>query len=136
MGRKPTVRRTDPFDPLRMRITMTETGYPAPPEVVGEMFVNPHACSSGPRGTNRAGWWWVFATPASHASIARHGHLAVGSLTTSFAPPDDPRPGEWVPAFAGGQRACACCGSPWPCEAHPGAPGPAGGPRESHRAAR
>lgn len=101
MGRTPAIPET-PVEPLLARITNTETGYSASLT---------DARSSGAYRIAPAGtpWFWKFATPTSARRMRRDGHKAVGTLTTTWYPPqlpggiiipNVPEPeGAWQPAY-------------------------------------
>jgi hypothetical protein len=70
-----------PVEILRAQVLMTETGYPAPLELVEGAYgkrVHP---------APEPGWFWIGATPEAAERIRRRGLHAVGTLTTSFIPP-------------------------------------------------
>jgi hypothetical protein len=69
-------------EPIKVRCLMTETGYPAPPDVV-------RSCYKDAKPAPEDGWWWIFATPQSAADIRRRGLHAVGTWMTSFCPVQD-----------------------------------------------
>lgn len=69
---------------LKARVTVTDTGFPAPLAAVQEIF--------GPR-VNPApedAWFWIGATPRSAARIRRDGHKTVGQGYTTWIPPQEP----------------------------------------------
>jgi hypothetical protein len=82
-------------EPLKARILMTETGYPAHISIVRDAYKDAQPAPED-------GWFWVFATPRAAADIRRRGLHAVGTLTTTFIPQQeapkiyDLGP-EWVP---------------------------------------
>lgn len=69
-------------EPIKVRVLMTETGYPAGDDVV-------RSCYKDAKPAPEDGWWWIFATPQAAADIRRRGLHAVGTLTTSFMPVQD-----------------------------------------------
>ena len=84
MARKKS--RPDPddigYEPIKIRVLMTETGYPAPSGAV-------RSCFKSAVRAPEDGWWWIFATPASARDIRRRGLHWVGTLTSTFAPVQD-----------------------------------------------
>lgn len=69
-----------PCEPLRAQVLMTKTGYPAHISVVRDAY-------GGAMPDPEDGWFWIFATPRSAANIRRRGLRAVGTVTTTFIPP-------------------------------------------------
>jgi hypothetical protein len=83
--------KVSPVVMLRARITYSETGFPVSLNDVEEVFgrrVNPDV---------EQGWFWVGASERSAADIRRRGFRAVGSLTTTWIPPEDGTPENEVP---------------------------------------
>jgi hypothetical protein len=78
---------------LKVRITMTETGYPVDIDLARKIYGR--TVNLAPE----AGWFWIGATPAAAASMRRHGHRAVGELTTTWFPPEDGRSEAEVPVI-------------------------------------
>lgn len=64
---------------IKGRVTLTATGYPA-------SFKEAKAVGAVAPATED-GWFWIAATPRSAARLRRHGNKAVGSLTTTWIPP-------------------------------------------------
>lgn len=80
-----------PVEMLKVRITYTDTGYPVTLKQAQEIYG---------KGVNLApepGWFWIGATPKAAASMREKGHRAIGSMTTTWFPPDDGRTEEEVP---------------------------------------
>ena len=82
---------------VKAQVLMTETGYPAHISVVQDAY-GP-ACQPAPE----EGWFWVPATPKAAADIRRRGLKAVGSVSTTFIPAQEPvklydTDPAWVPA--------------------------------------
>jgi len=67
-------------EPIKIQVLMTETGYPADLGIVRD-------CYGGAQPAPEPGWFWIFATPASASDMRRRGLHRIGTLTTSFAPP-------------------------------------------------
>lgn len=67
---------------LKARVTMTETGFPAD-------FEDPDVREylKGAHPAPEQGWFWIGATPASAADIRRRGSRAIGTLVTTYFPP-------------------------------------------------
>lgn len=82
MGRKKTYPTTE-VEMLKAQVLMTETGYPADLVLVedcyGKAFQAPEP-----------GWFWIGATPKAAADIRQRGLHAVGTVTTTFVPVQDP----------------------------------------------
>jgi hypothetical protein len=66
-------------EPLKARVTMTETGWPAHISLVADAY--------GTAEPAEPGWFWIFASHRSAADIRRRGLHAVGTVTTTFIPP-------------------------------------------------
>ena len=69
---------------LKGQILMTETGYPAHHTIARDAYGD--SCRPAPE----EGWFWIPATPRAAADIRRRGLKAVGSLTTTFIPQQEP----------------------------------------------
>ncbi len=82
MRKKQYGRRPDDIatEPLLAQVLMTETGYPAHLSIVRDCYgtAMPHEAP---------GWFWIFATPRSAANIRRRGLRTIGTVTSSFIPP-------------------------------------------------
>jgi hypothetical protein len=70
-------------EPLKARITHTANGYPAELGEVRDGF------GQSAMNAPDEGWFWIFATPGSAKRIRRDGHKVVGSLLTTWIPPQD-----------------------------------------------
>jgi len=66
---------------IKGRFTWTETGYPLTVEQLRKEGFRLAIPADGP------GWFFIAATASSAANIRRHGHKAVGTVITSFYPP-------------------------------------------------
>jgi hypothetical protein len=88
-------------EPLKARITHTANGYPAELGEVRDGF------GQSAMNAPDEGWFWIFATPGSAKRIRRDGHKVVGSLLTTWIPPQDSLevlpvaepPGQWRPMY-------------------------------------
>lgn len=69
---------------LKGQILMTETGYPAHPKVARDAYGD--SCRPAPE----EGWFWIPATPLAASRIRHRGLKAVGTLTTTFIPRQEP----------------------------------------------
>lgn len=69
-----------PVDMLLARCTMTTTGYPASLTVVQMAYK--HAMPA-----LEDAWFWIGATQKSSEWIREHGHKAVGTVMTTWIPP-------------------------------------------------
>ena len=85
MGRRP-VRIGTRVEMLKARITITDGGYPAESKMddpdVASYLADKHPAPE-------PGWFWIGATPAAAANIRRRGHRAIGTLTTTWTPPQN-----------------------------------------------
>jgi hypothetical protein len=68
------------YEPIKIRVLMTATGYPAHLDIVKDAY------GKGSHAAAEDGWFWIFATVQAAADIRRRGLHAVGTVTTSFAP--------------------------------------------------
>lgn len=104
MGKKPASRQSAawaakeiPVEFVKAQITMTETGYPVHISIAQDAYGD--SCRPAPE----PGWFWVACTPQAAKDIRRRGLRAVGTVSTTFIPVQEPvvlhptRP-EWVPA--------------------------------------
>lgn len=66
---------------LKVQVTMVETGYPAPYEIVKDAY-GKHI-----KPAVEEGLWWIGATPKSYRNIKERGLDRQGTLTRSFIPP-------------------------------------------------
>lgn len=66
------------YEILKAKITMTETGLPVERRYAPEFCVPVHGGGV---------WFWIAATPKAAAHIRANGHKAVGSLVTTWIPP-------------------------------------------------
>jgi hypothetical protein len=73
-----------PCDMLLGRYTMTQTGWPARQEIVRTAFPAVH-----PSLDVHGGWYWIPCSEGSSEWIREHGHHAVGSVITTFIPPQN-----------------------------------------------
>ena len=69
---------------VKGQILMTETGYPVHPSVAQDAYGQ--SCRPAPE----EGWFWIPATPKAAEGIRRRGLKAVGTLTTTFIPRQQP----------------------------------------------
>lgn len=69
------------YEPIKARITKTSDGFPADLATAREVYG---------REVMRApedGWFWIFATPNSADGIRRRGLRTIGTVTSTWAPP-------------------------------------------------
>lgn len=71
------------YEPLKARITYTDGDHPV--TLAEARTAYGESVMVAPRG-----WFWVFATPRTAADIRRRGLRAVGKLTQTWIPPQDP----------------------------------------------
>jgi hypothetical protein len=69
---------------VKGKILMTETGYPVHISIAQDAYGQ--ACVPA----QEDGWFWIPATPTAAADIRRRGLRAVGKLTTTFIPVQEP----------------------------------------------
>lgn len=69
---------------VKAQITMTETGFPAHISIAQDAYGE--TCRPAPE----EGWFWVACTPKAAEGIRRRGLKAVGTLTTTFIPVQEP----------------------------------------------
>lgn len=81
MARRHDRTELSPLEPLNAQVTMTETGYPAALAHVAQCYGERVAPAPEPS------WFWIFATPRSAAAIRRRGLRVIGTVTTTFIPP-------------------------------------------------
>ena len=72
-------------DMLLGKVTLTASGMGA--EHSNDPQVKTFLRSSKMVPAPEPGWFWIPATPAAARDIRRRGHHAVGTLTTTFIPP-------------------------------------------------
>lgn len=73
-----------PVEFLKAKILMTETGFPVDITIAQDAYGD--ACRPAPE----PGWFWVPATPQAAYDIRRRGLKAIGTLTTTFIPRQEP----------------------------------------------
>lgn len=69
---------------VKGQILMTETGYPAHHKIAQDAYGD--SCRPAPE----EGWFWIPATPKAAADIRRRGLKAIGTVTTTFIPRQQP----------------------------------------------
>jgi hypothetical protein len=73
-----------PVEFVKAQITMTETGYPVHISIAQDAYGD--ACRPAPE----EGWFWVPCTVQAAKDIRRRGLRAVGTITTTFIPAQEP----------------------------------------------
>lgn len=81
MGRTPEKDYGIGYEPLKARITKTADGYPV------ELAVARDAYGPATMRSAEDGWFWIFATPAAAGDIRRRGLKGVGTVVTTWIPP-------------------------------------------------
>lgn len=86
MARRHDQREHIPVEPLKAQVLMTKTGYPAHLSLVADCYGEASSPAAEP------GWFWIFATPRSAANIRRRGLRTIGTVTSTFIPPQSGPP--------------------------------------------
>ena len=81
MGRKKTIDHGSVSEPLKARITKTTDGFPV------DLATARDAYGQAVMRTPDDGWFWIFASPAAARDIRSRGHRAIGTVTTTWIPP-------------------------------------------------
>ena len=84
-----------PLVSIRCKITFTESGAPLTPE---DTIAYRKRARAGLPSAGRPGWFWTEATPGAAASLCEESQRVVGTVYTTWFPPQSP--GESVETLA------------------------------------
>src|SRR5438105_2956798 len=80
-----------PVEILKAKIVDTDTGYPASLQAATDAY------GRSVRRAPEAGWFWVSVSPSTAKRMRRDGHRAVGTMLTTWFPPQSAPEVEDVP---------------------------------------